>query len=462
MKIFFSQDVKAIKYLITFEIIKKMNNDIHKLSDLSQLEKEKLLLIKDSVLHLYVDGVTDVDIGDVKHFKNVETVEFEDGVRIIGDYAFRDFEHLLSVKFPATVHTLEEHAFDGCENLETMELPRRLTKLGQFVFRNCAKLKDVVIPSGVLSVSRGCFYGCSGLETVICEDEESTQYGTYRFGRRCFEKCVSLRSVKFPRSLQLLEGKCFFECRSLLYVNLPATVTLIESFSFKNCVSLQFFCAPGLLNDTASWGRPSGHINGMKEAFFGCIKLETLILGCNSYEFIFRPDMLEGCAGLRNLIFLPGVPGFENKKNIVDFSLPDECRLLAPEPVIKLLGGKFANKTRKNLEKSGLWVDSKTIRRLFFLPEIKPVGILETIKGMQSRKIKDTVLSFELANQRLGILPRELTNSITSFLGLGYLDRVGEAPAYVTNEESGIMYYFVDHTRAESSANEMTEADANE
>lgn len=465
----------AIKYLLTFlkKNTFKMSSKIHKLSDLNQLESEKLLKIKDSVRHLFVDGVYDVRDSTVEHFKNVETVEFEEGVREICYHAFRKFEKLVSVKFPVTVRTIDHKAFEGCKNLETIELPRQLNRLGIFVFADCLKLKHVVIPCCLRAVAMGSFHGCSSLETVIFEDEESTQYdysaieiseglyvrGTVRLESGCFKKCVSLRSVKFPRSLQILEALSFFECSSLLYVSLPPTIKFIGNYAFQKCVSLKFFCAPGLLNDNYSSGPPFGRMNGMEEAFFGCNKLETLILGCNRYAFFFHPNMLEGCTGLRNLIFLPGVPGFEDKENIVNFRLPDDCRLLAPDPVIKLLGGKFANKTRKNLEESGLWVDSKTIRRLFFLPEIKSVGFLETLKGMQAGKTKDAVLSFELANQRqrqqqrYRKLPLELTNKITSFLGLDYLDRAGEAPKYVTNKESGIMYYFVDHTLAESAAN---------
>ena len=75
--------------------------------------------------------------------KTISRVEIQNGVTMIGKYAF---------------HT--------CEGLRSVLIFNTVTEIGAYAFAHCARLKSVVIPNSVTEVGAGAFQSCMSLTSV--------------------------------------------------------------------------------------------------------------------------------------------------------------------------------------------------------------------------------------------------------------------------------------------------------
>ncbi|MDR0873679.1 MAG: leucine-rich repeat protein [Prevotellaceae bacterium] len=91
---------------------------------------------------------------DNEHRSSVRTVIINEGVRNIGNNAFKDCNDLTSVKIASTV-----------------------TRIGVTSFMNCSSLTSLTIPACVTTIEGGAFYGCSKL-TVNCR---MTNYPNFEY-----------------------------------------------------------------------------------------------------------------------------------------------------------------------------------------------------------------------------------------------------------------------------------------
>ena len=145
--------------------------------------------------------------------ENLESVEFREGVKRIGGYAFCHYyrtssggltytrynttPNLESVSLPNSLEEIGAYAFAYCEALSGIYLPENLSKLGNSSFYNCTSLTgsfdDLGFPAGVKAIPAFCFSGCSGLtgELTIPDD---VQY----IGSSAFENCSGVEKVTVP------------------------------------------------------------------------------------------------------------------------------------------------------------------------------------------------------------------------------------------------------------------------
>lgn len=122
--------------------------------------------------HLVIpEGVTEIE-PRVFSCCDIESVEFPDSLRIIGEGAFSHCDKLKSIKFGNGIEKIgsqnddEGCFFAYCTELEEIEFPPSLKYLGQNAFYGCKNLKRVRFNDGLMVIAKDAFNYCTNLKEV--------------------------------------------------------------------------------------------------------------------------------------------------------------------------------------------------------------------------------------------------------------------------------------------------------
>lgn len=122
--------------------------------------------------HLVIpEGVTEIE-PRVFSYCDIESVEFPDSLRIIGEGAFSHCDKLKSIKFGNGIEKIgsqnddEGCFFAYCTELEEIEFPPSLKYLGQNAFYGCKNLKRVRFNDGLMVIDKDAFNYCTNLKEV--------------------------------------------------------------------------------------------------------------------------------------------------------------------------------------------------------------------------------------------------------------------------------------------------------
>lgn len=122
--------------------------------------------------HLAIpEGVTEIE-PRVFSCCDIESVEFPDSLRIIGEGAFSHCDKLKSIKFGNGIEKIgsqnddEGCFFAYCTELEEIEFPPSLKYLGQNAFYGCKNLKRVRFNDGLMVIDKDAFNYCTNLKEV--------------------------------------------------------------------------------------------------------------------------------------------------------------------------------------------------------------------------------------------------------------------------------------------------------
>ena len=122
--------------------------------------------------HLVIpEGVTEIE-PRVFSCCDIESVEFPDSLRIIGEGAFSHCDKLKSIKFGNGIEKIgsqnddEGCCFAYCTELEEIEFPPSLKYLGQNAFYGCKNLRRVRFNDGIMVIDKDAFNYCTNLKEV--------------------------------------------------------------------------------------------------------------------------------------------------------------------------------------------------------------------------------------------------------------------------------------------------------
>ena len=170
--------------------------------------------------------------GPFSNMEQLETVNFPEGLEVIGEGCFRNCAKLNVPEFPSTLRVIGEEAFMGCVKIAELSLPEGLEYLGPQSFQGCTDLYQVKLYSENLTSKSSPFGNNSSIETVTIGEKVGT-IPTYMFAW-----CSGLSRIKFenPDSSgpELEFGDMAFSgCENLTFTSLPVRTVKIGDEAFN-------------------------------------------------------------------------------------------------------------------------------------------------------------------------------------------------------------------------------------
>ena len=143
---------------------------------------------------------------------------FNDGLRILGEYAFNCSPLETAENFG---HTLVSHIPHKCfsgSQLRGIELPLELSSIAPWAFDHCLRLDSVrFLGSVVSSIGEAAFSRCTSLDTL----DLSAQTRLRTISASLCWGDSSLRSVRLPKSIDSIGSSAFADCVSLSEIEVP-------------------------------------------------------------------------------------------------------------------------------------------------------------------------------------------------------------------------------------------------
>ena len=264
-----------------------------------------------------ISGAVDVPRDMFGKCTGLKKVTLKNGVRSIGEDAFRDCSSLESVIFENTVlEKISDGAFWGCSalssialpdsvteiernaffetGLRNIQLPEKLTLIGGGAFCNCKNLKQVQLPPQLKELGEGAFFNCENLAQIQLPSQLN------KLGTDAFRDCTSLDKIDIPAGLKQIESATF--CNTgLTSVTLHEGLTKIEDWAFHDCLKLKKIRIPKSVTDIGglALGIRYNRGNGAEEVIPGGFTVEGYT-GSAAERYVKR---MHQCENLYHVFF---------------------------------------------------------------------------------------------------------------------------------------------------------------
>ena len=272
--------------------------------------------------------------------RNLTTVTIPNGVKEIGDDAFREAPSLTNIELPDTLKEIGNNAFDGCSSLENITLPEGLKKIGDNAFNGCTSLTEIILPEGLTQLGNVVFDDCSSLEKISfpstletipqlmnCDSYDGLKEvviadGIKYIGEYAFYGHRKLKNITLPENIVSV-GPWAFWNSGLELIELPDSIDYIGDGAFQNCANLQTITIP---EKNIIWG----------DSVFANTAVGSITW--NSENPVIPSGIFAGCANLKDITIPEGVTAINN-------SAFADCTLLTnvsiPESVTELGDSAF-------------------------------------------------------------------------------------------------------------------------
>ena len=264
-----------------------------------------------------ISGAVDVPRDMFGKCTGLKKVTLKNGVRSIGEDAFRDCSSLESVIFENTVlEKISDGAFWGCSalssialpdsvteiernaffetGLRNIQLPEKLTLIGGGAFCNCKNLKQVQLPPQLKELGEGAFFNCENLTQIQLPAQLN------KLGTDAFRNCTSLDKIDIPAGLTQI-GPDTFCNTGLTSVTLHEGLTKIEDGAFHDCLKLKKIRIPKSVTDIGglALGIRYNRGNGAEEVIPGGFTVEGYT-GSAAERYVKR---MHQCENLYHVFF---------------------------------------------------------------------------------------------------------------------------------------------------------------
>lgn len=271
-------------------------------------------------------------IGKGAFYENAfESVTIQSDIRSNADILDGAFEHsknLLRIEICEGCSILELD-FSSSKSLREVLFPSTLKRIGRgdgvldeisYLFSYCEALREISIPNPVEYIAAGTFSNCISLNNVILP--KNLKY----IGAYAFNGCSNLENVEFQSDFTSISHGLFCECTSLASFEFPSKLENIGYKSFFNCKSLKQLLFPNSLKTISN------------SAFNGCSSVVKVNIPM-SVDSI-GVEAFQNCSNLSSVTFegeLHDIPlsCFASCSNLTSISWPENLR--------KINGYAFSN-----------------------------------------------------------------------------------------------------------------------
>lgn len=256
---------------------------------------------------------------------DITEVVIEEGVKSIGNCAFKDCASLTAVSIPDTISSVGVEAFYGCSNLEFY-----VENKGKYL-GNQNNPNVVLIGNELSNFSKEfeILDGTKFIYDVAVADKQALKFVTIpetviSIGVKAFSGCVCIESLKIPESVLTIGDYAFNDCKKLKKVDFSFGLENIGEFAFRSCVSIIDLTLPDSV------------LNIGKSAFAGCENLVNVTMPENLSAI--NENLFMQCLSLKKIKIPSGVSviydgAFNWCENLESIYLPDS--------VIKIGSGTF-------------------------------------------------------------------------------------------------------------------------
>ena len=165
------------------------------------------ILDGDITEYRFQDGTVEIEAQSFAHHSHIKAVYFPEGLRVIGDAAFRDCHDLAIADFPSTLEEVGKEAFLDT-SLERVRIPRKLARIGDIALVTHGAHNGDVAPSlKSIEVEEGNehFYSAPG---ILCERRD-------KGGAHVVVYADSVESVRIPADVTAIDPYAFGGARHL-------------------------------------------------------------------------------------------------------------------------------------------------------------------------------------------------------------------------------------------------------
>ncbi len=201
--------------------------------------------------HLFDTAASDEYGQNGYPYASVANVVLSDGVKEIGECAFRCCEELKSITFGSGLKTIGDYAFSGCKSLPSLAFDDVLISIGNSSFYGNTSLENIQWGENLESIGDSAFSGCTSLEELSLINPLTS------IGAHAFSDCTALKTLSLPESLVNMGTEAFYGCIKLNQIDI-------------NCVNLtepDVWIYDSSKGGGVFSGAGSGSVDGLKVIF---------------------------------------------------------------------------------------------------------------------------------------------------------------------------------------------------
>ena len=275
----------------------------------------------------------------------MDSVQFPNSVRILGQSVFRGCPHLMGLTFPASVSAVPAYFCSNCPEFSMVSFPEGVTTIGERAFWQCAALDWVQFPATLQTIENYAFYQVGTVDLIEYAATEE-EWAQVHIGSN---NSAIDPPTKFLVARGLLYGDIYWWVNSQggLHVRGPGRMPDFASqgtppwYAYRD--SINGIWVEGKLND------PAGGITYISDyAFAGLVHVDYVSInnccagigdhafeGLSALPYLYLPEQLEsigdyafrGCSGMNYLEFTDsladiGARAFEGCSSLSDLILP--------------------------------------------------------------------------------------------------------------------------------------------
>ena len=181
-----------------------------------------------------------------------EVVTVGPNLETIGAYAFYgcaglsqfNSDNAYELIIPNGVKSIGNYAFRNAELITKLKVSDTVTYIGCGAFMGCSSLIDVTLPfvgatehSTTISAVFGYIFGYTSTRNINPPTGTVNQY-TYNGEKYCYYIPNTIRSVTITRQTEIPEN-AFYNCDFIEHITLPDNTTNIGAYAFYNCAALE-------------------------------------------------------------------------------------------------------------------------------------------------------------------------------------------------------------------------------